>query len=93
MIKLEVHLFGALRSYAMVQDVTAESTLEIEIPEGETIEMVMRRIGIDPAGTSHLFLNGEYSARERPIREDGRLGIFPSDMSLLYRQYFPKLKE
>ena len=49
------------------------------------------RIGIPPEELGrNIFLNGEVSALERTVKDGDRLGIFPDDMQLLYRQYFPK---
>ena len=41
----------------------------------------------------NIFLNGEYSGLERPVMDEDRLGIFPDNMQLLYRQYFKKVEE
>jgi hypothetical protein len=50
------------------------------------------RIPLDELGRN-LFLNGEYSGLKRPVKDNDRLGIFPDDMTLLYRQYFKKVEE
>ena len=41
----------------------------------------------------NIFLNGEYSGLGRLVKDGDRLGIFPDNMQLLYRQYFEKVKE
>ena len=46
-------------------------------------------ISIDEVG-SNIFLNGEYSALDRPVNTDSRLGVFPDDMNLLYKWHFEK---
>ena len=48
-------------------------------------------IGIPPEELGrNIFLNGEISALDRTVKDGDRLGIFPDDMQLLYRQYFPR---
>jgi hypothetical protein len=34
---------------------------------------------------SHIFLNGEYSALERKVKDRDPLGIFPDNRQLLYK--------
>lgn len=65
----------------------------LPVDAGMTIGGVLARLGIDPGQVSHLFLNGEYSGVRRRVWPGDRLGVFPRDMALLYRQYFPKVEE
>lgn len=90
---IEVHLYGRFRQFAQNKEATAESVVQVPWGEGDTIEAVIRRMGIDPAEASHLFLNGQYSGLRRRVKKGDRLGVFPSDMALLYRQYFPRIEE
>lgn len=64
----------------------------VPVAAGDTIADVLRQVGIDPADVGHLFLNAEYSDAVRPVRGGDRLGVFPREMGLLYRQYFPKAR-
>ena len=91
---IEVHLYGKLRRFTDNQDPTRDSIVHIPVEEGDTIEDIVRHIGIPQEELgSNIFLNGEYSALERKARDGDRLGIFPDDMSLLYRWYFNKIGE
>lgn len=87
---VEVHLYGKLRRCAQDRGATDESIVEVTSGEGDTIEDVARRLGIsrDELGRN-IFLNGQLSALTREVHDGDRLGLFPDDMSLLYRQYFP----
>lgn len=87
---VEVRLYGEFRRYGRNAGVMGESICYVPVADGETIEDVVRRIGIDPANVSHLFLNAQYSALTRKVKGGDRLAIFPRDMALLYRQYFVK---
>jgi hypothetical protein len=87
---LEVHLYGKLRRCAREQRASGESVVQVDVGEGDTIEDVARKLGIarDELGRN-IFLNGQLSALTREVHNGDRLGLFPDDMSLLYRQYFP----
>ncbi len=90
---IEVHLYGKLRRFTNNQDPTRDSITYIPVEEGDTIKDTARRIGIpDQELGSNIFLNGEYSALERKVKDGDRLGIFPDDMQLLYKWYFHKTK-
>jgi len=61
--------------------------------KGETtIEGILRLLGIRKKDVSHIFLNREYSDLERKVKDGDRLALFPRDMALLYKWYFPKKK-
>ncbi len=89
---IEVHLYGKFRCLTPNPDVMGESVVSVPYQEGDTIETLVQRLGIDRAEVSHLFLNAEYSGWRRRVKDDDRLGVFPRDMALLYRQYFPKIE-
>ena len=89
---VEIHLYGKLRRFTDNQDPTRDSIVYMPVEEEDTIEDIIRRIGI-PLGEigSNIFLNGEYSAMERRVKAGDRLGVFPDDMQLLYKWYFSKI--
>lgn len=87
---IEVRLYGKLRRFAPQKAVDANSVLLLPAQPNETIGSVLRRGGIDAKDTSHLFLNGELSALTRKVSDGDRLGVFPDDMSVLYKWYFAK---
>ncbi len=87
---IEIHLYGKLRRFADEQDPTGDSVLHVPITEGDTIIDVVKRVGIPREELGrNIFLNGQLSALSRRVKDGDRLGLFPWDMSLLYRQYFP----
>jgi len=89
---VEIHLYGKLRRFTDNQDPSRDSIVYTPVEEEDTIEDIIRRIGI-PFGEigSNIFLNGEYSALERRVKAGDRLGVFPDDMQLLYKWYFSKI--
>lgn len=86
-----MHLYGKLRRFTDNLDPTRDSIVNLPVEEGDTIEDIIRRIGIpnEEIG-SNIFLNGEYSALKRRVRDGDRLGVFPDNMQLLYKWYFHK---
>ena len=88
---IDVHLYGKLRRFSGDSDPRRESVLPMEARSGETISDIIRRIGIPSEELGrNILLNGEISALDRSVKDGDRLGIFPDDMQLLYRQYFPR---
>ncbi len=90
---IEVHLYGKLRRFTDNQDPAQDSIVNVPVKQGDTIEDIIRRIGmpLEEIG-NNIFLNGEYSALERQVNDGDRLGIFPDNMQLLYKWYFNKQK-
>jgi len=91
---IEVHLYGKLRRYTDNQDPSQDSIVRVPVHAGDTIADITRRIGIPLESLGpNIFLNGEYSALSRKVKDDDRLGMFPDDMQLLYKWYFSKVGE
>ncbi len=81
---IEVHLYGKLRRFTDNQDPTRDSIIYVPVLDGDTIEDIIRRIGIQIGEIgSNIFLNGEYSPLGRGVNDRDRLGVFPNDMQLL----------
>ena len=90
---IEVHLYGKLRRFTDNLDPSRDSIINVPVKDGDTIERILRRIGIPFAELgSNIFLNGEYSALTRKVNGGDRLGIFPDNMQLLYKWHFAKAR-
>lgn len=88
---IEVHVYGKLRRFAEDSDPRSDSIVHVPVMTGDTIGRILERIGIPPEEIgSNVFLNGEYSGLNRPVKAGERLGVFPDDMQLLYKWYFHK---
>lgn len=81
---VEVRLYGKLRRFASQRDVNSDSTISVEVSAGETVQSVLRRIGVAREEVSNIFLNGRLAGLELGVKDQDRLGLFPGDMSLLY---------
>jgi len=89
---IEVHLYGKLRRFTDNLDPARDSIIYVPVTKDDTIGDVIQRIGIPEKDLgSNIFLNGEYSALSRKVKDSDRLGIFPDNMQLLYKWYFKKV--
>lgn len=81
---VEVHLYGKLRRFSNNQDPTHHSIVHIQAREADTINDILKRIGIprDEVG-NNIFLNGRYSNFERKVKNGDRLGVFPDNMAMV----------
>ena len=88
---IAVHLYGKLRRFSGDPDPRRKAVIRVEVANGETIVDVVHRIGIPLEDLGrNIFLNGEVSLLERGVKEGDRLGLFPDDMQLIYRWFFPR---
>ena len=89
---IEVHLYGKLRKYADQKSPLQESVVLTKVLKGDTIQSIVTRLGISLNElSSTIFLNGEYSGLNRKVKDNDRLGLFPDNMILAYRQYFKRI--
>ena len=89
---IEVHLYGKLRKHAEQKSPLRESVVLIEVLEDDSIQSIVTRLGISfNELSSTIFLNGEYSGLNRKVKDKDRLGLFPDNMILAYRQYFKRV--
>lgn len=86
---VELHLYGRLRRFAEKRDPTGDSVVLVPVRADDTVAAVTERLGIpkEELGTN-LFVNGHYSHLSRHVHPGDRIGLFPTDMNLLYRWYF-----
>jgi len=86
---IEIHLYGKLRKYSDQKSPLHESVIYLEVNKRDTIQSITNRLGIPSIEMSScFFLNGEYSSLTRKVKDGDRLGLFPDNMLLLYRQHF-----
>jgi hypothetical protein len=89
---IEIHLYGKLRKYSIQQSPLKESIVYMDLIEDETIGDIAFKMGIPSCEMSDcIFLNGEYSGLSRKVKDGDRIGLFPDNMLLLYRQHFSRV--
>lgn len=89
---IELHLYGKLRRFTSQQAATGDSVISVPCQEGDSIGDALTRLGVPHEETSNIFVNGELCALSKEIQDGQRVGVFPNDMALLYKWYFPKQK-
>lgn len=82
---IEVHLYGWLRRHAAQSSVQRPSIAWVDLPEG-TVAQVLGILGIERQAVGNVFINGRYdpAALERIVRSGDRIGVFPTNMRMLY---------
>ena len=56
---ISIHLYGKLRKYAEDKRPSGNSVVRTEVIDGETLEMVLKRVGINLAEVYTIFLNAK----------------------------------
>jgi len=88
-MSLTVRLYGKIRDLATRFDDASDKIGLVDIDEPvERVADVLEILGVEEEDISHVFLNGEYSTKNRKVREGDRLALFSKDISLIYGWYF-----
>jgi len=87
-----VKIFGNLRNKIEGSSVSGALPLNMHIESDgiETISDILKKYAIEEEETSHLFVNGTYSGFNKKVKDGDRVGLFPNNMSLLYKWYFTR---
>jgi hypothetical protein len=89
---IELHLYGKLRRFTDQREAAGDSVLMVECRPGDSVGEVLTRLGVPHEETSNIFVAGELCALTKRLEDGQRVGVFPDDMALLYKWYFPKKK-
>jgi len=83
-----VKLYGKLseRGKENVREKGLPATLDIEIRDSITIVDILQRLKIEEKEISHIFLNGVYIGPGTQIKVGDRIGIFPTNMALMFAE-------
>jgi len=84
-------LFGDLRKKAK-PDIEGSMSLRLNIDHSEVERVIdiMRKFNIEEDEVYHIFINGTYSGYSKKVKEGDIVALFPKNMSVLYKWYFPK---
>ena len=82
--QVAVHVYGALRCYAAQKAVSGESVVWLDVRPSEAVGDALRRLGIRDDEVGNVFHNGRLAANEDMLKRGDRVGVFPTNMSLLY---------
>jgi len=94
---MTVHLriFGDLRKKVQqnLEPGAAPLTLNLNSSEVKTISDILEKFSIEKNETSHIFVNSVYAGFSKKVKDGDRVGIFPKNMSLLYKWYFKRAED
>jgi molybdopterin converting factor small subunit len=87
-----VKIFGDLRKKIEGYTISDALPLNMQIESNgiDTIADILNRFAIEKEETYHLFVNGTYSGFNKKVKDGDRVGLFPKNMSLLYKWYFKR---
>ncbi len=87
-----VKIFGDLRKKIEGYKISDALPLNLQIESNgiDTIADILKKYGIEKEETYHLFVNGTYSGFNKKVKDGDRVGLFPKNMSLLYKWYFKR---
>lgn len=75
MITLEVVLFATLRKYN--PHGKSSDPFKMEMPEGSTVEDLLRELKIPPRESKQVFVNSLRQEKEYKLQDGERVAIFP----------------
>lgn len=75
-MKIELRLFASLTRYMPAQKGT-EPAHNLEVPEGVTVEELLRQLRVPLDTVKVVFVNGIHAAGSQTLREGDRVGVFP----------------
>lgn len=74
-MRVRVKLYASLRKYA--PDGSSGSAFEVELPEGATLEELVRGLNIPPDEARIAFINGLICELDHPLKSGDEVGLFP----------------
>jgi molybdopterin converting factor small subunit len=90
-----VKIFGELRKKIKDKTIKDNNPLNIKLEPAKvnTISDILNYFSIEKDETSHIFVNGVYSGFDKRVKDGDRVGLFPKNMSLLYKWYFTRAND
>ena len=90
-MSIRVKLFGDLRK-KVETDIKGSMSLKFNIDANdfERISDILKKYDIKEDEVYHIFVNGRYSGFTKKVKEGDIVALFPKNMSVLYKWYFPR---
>jgi len=73
MAQIKLNLYATLRSY-----VGGSPSVEVDAGPGDTVEQVLRRVGVPAERTRIIFVNNRAATLSQPLHDGDRVGVFPA---------------
>ncbi len=81
--RIEVHLYGTLRSLVPGSRPDEDTVLRLDSLPGETFGSLTARLGLNSKDLGDCFIDGTLAKSSDLIPEGARVGLFPFNMVLL----------
>ncbi len=90
-MSIKIKLFGDLKKKATqkTDNIGAPAIFNIESRGIERIIDIIKKLSIQESEVSHIFVNHKYSGLRKTVKSGDVVGLFPTNMSLLYKWYYP----
>ncbi|MEW6665651.1 MAG: MoaD/ThiS family protein [Thermodesulfobacteriota bacterium] len=75
-MKIEVRLYASLARYMPAQG-SAGFPEMLEVPEGLTVQELLRQLRVPPEAVKVVFLNGVHASADQVLQPGDRIGVFP----------------
>jgi molybdopterin converting factor small subunit len=91
-MSIKVKLFGDLKKKVPQQtkNIGAPTILNIENKGIERVQDIMEKLTIKESEVFHIFVNHKYSGFRKSVKAGDIVALFPINMSLLYKWYYPR---
>ncbi len=73
MPQVQVNLYATLRKY-----VDGAASIEVEIEAGQSVEGVLKQLGVPPDQTRIIFVNNRAAGLSRSLQGGEKIGVFPA---------------
>lgn len=90
-MSIKIKLFGDLKKKAAqkTDNIGAPTIFNIENMGIERIMDIIEKLSIEESEVSHIFVNHKYSGLRKTVKAGDTVALFPMNMSLLYKWYYP----
>ena len=91
-MSIKIKLFGDLKKKVPQQtkNIGAPTILNIENTEIERVRDIIEKFSIKESEVCHIFVNHKYSGFTKKVKAGDIVALFPTNMSVLYKWYYPK---
>ena len=88
---IKIKLFGDLKSKVTqkTDNIGAPTILDIHNTGIQRVQDITEKLFINQSEVSHIFVNHKYSGLRKSVKGGDTVALFPKNMSLLYKWYYP----
>lgn len=89
---IKVKIFGDLKDKLpqKTSDIGAPIILSLNSKEIERVSDIIDELAFSESEISHIFVNHKYSGFTKKVYDGDIVALFPKNMGLLYKWYYPK---